>query len=139
MNYDLTKYWRKHNEWDEAIQYIKMLEDREKQLREENQYLKLNSPASDIEHLRIVKENKRKIDNLRKQNKELKRNCNIGNENLSFYIQQNKKLHNKIDKAIELNEEIDKSLRMKNTSAYIQLEDIIFKQWKILKDSDVDE
>ena len=52
--------------------------------------------------------------------------------------QENKELHNKIDKAIELNGEIDKSLRMKNTNAYIELEDMIFEQWKILKDSDVD-
>lgn len=53
--------------------------------------------------------------------------------------QENKELHNKIDKAIELNIEIDESLRMKNTNAYIELEDMLFKQWKILKDSDVDE
>lgn len=47
--------------------------------------------------------------------------------------QENKELHNKIDKAIELNREIDRSLRMKNTNAYIQLEDLIFEQWKMLK------
>ena len=53
-------------------------------------------------------------------------------------LKENKERHNKIDKAIELNGEIDKSLRMKNTNAYIELEDMIFEQWKILKDSDVD-
>lgn len=57
---------------------------------------------------------------------------NILLENDRLY-KDNQQLHNKIDKAIELNREIDKSLRMKNTSAYIQLEDIIFKQWKMLK------
>ena len=48
-------------------------------------------------------------------------------------IQENEELHNKIDKVIELNRKIDKNLRMKNTSAYIELEDIIFEQWKMLK------
>lgn len=41
-------------------------------LQQENEFLKLNNPEMNIEHFRIVKENKRKIDNLRKENKELK-------------------------------------------------------------------
>ena len=41
-------------------------------LQEENEFLKLNNPEMNIEHFRIVKENKRKIDNLRKENKHLK-------------------------------------------------------------------
>lgn len=41
-------------------------------LKEENEFLKLNNPEQNIEHFRIVKENKRKIDSLRKENKKLK-------------------------------------------------------------------
>lgn len=40
--------------------------------QQENEFLKLNNPEMNIEHFRIVKENKRKIDNLRKENKRLK-------------------------------------------------------------------
>ena len=42
------------------------------------------------------------IEDLKQENELLKRNCNIGNENLDFYRQQYKELHNKIDKAIDL-------------------------------------
>ena len=40
-------------------------------LQQENEYLKLSNPEMNIEHFRVINENKRKIDNLRKQNKEL--------------------------------------------------------------------
>ena len=40
------------------------------------------------------------IKQLQQENKELKRNCNIGNENLSFYRNENKELHNKIEISI---------------------------------------
>lgn len=40
-------------------------------LQQENEFLKLNNPEMNIEHFRIVKENKRKIDNLRKENERL--------------------------------------------------------------------
>jgi hypothetical protein len=64
------------------------------------------------------------ITNLQQENEELKRNCNIGNENLSFYRNENKELHNKIDKAIE----------------YIKNKQVIDLDYleEILKDSDVD-
>jgi len=44
------------------------------ELKKENEFLKLNNPEMNIEHFRIVKENKRKIDNLRKENEKLKEN-----------------------------------------------------------------
>lgn len=40
-------------------------------LKEENNFLKLNNPQMNLEHFRVVKENKRKIDNLRQVNKRL--------------------------------------------------------------------
>lgn len=40
-------------------------------LKEENNFLKLNNPQMNLEHFRVVKENKRKIDNLRLVNKRL--------------------------------------------------------------------
>ena len=56
-----NKYEEEHKttfkEWQKDIQ--------------ENEYLKLSNPEMNIEHFRIINENKRKIDNLRKQNKEL--------------------------------------------------------------------
>ena len=64
------------------------------------------------------------ITNLQQENEELKRNCNIGNENLSFYRNENKELHNKIDKAIEY---------IKNR----QVIDLDYLE-ELLKDSDVD-
>ena len=42
-----------------------------KELKEENNFLKLNNPQMNLEHFRVVKENKRKIDNLRLVNKRL--------------------------------------------------------------------
>jgi len=45
-------------------------------LKEENEFLKLNNPEMNMEHFRIIKENKRKIDNLREENKRLKELCN---------------------------------------------------------------
>ena len=49
--------------------------DKMKQLQEENEFLKLNNPEMNMEHFRIIKENKRKIDNLRKENHRLKELC----------------------------------------------------------------
>lgn len=77
------------------------------------------------------------IKQLQQENKELKRNCNIGNENLSFYRNENKELHNKIDKAIEYMKPrfmncIDNDKRY-FADVYIQ------EIYEILKDSDVDE
>lgn len=50
--------------YDAIIDYITNLQN-------ENEFLKLNNPEMNIEHFRIVKENKRKIDNLRKENERL--------------------------------------------------------------------
>ena len=46
-------------------------------LKEENEFLKLSNSEMNLEHWRVVDENKRKIENLRKQNKRLN---NIINE-----------------------------------------------------------
>ena len=46
-------------------------------LKEENEFLKLSNPEMNLEHWRVVDENKRKIDNLRLVNKRLN---NIINE-----------------------------------------------------------
>lgn len=43
------------------------------ELREEINFLKLNNPDANIEHFRVVGENKRKINNLRAENKRLKK------------------------------------------------------------------
>lgn len=53
-------------------QFYKCRMDEYIKLKEENEFLKLNNPEMNIEHFRIIKENKRKIDNLRKENKRLK-------------------------------------------------------------------
>lgn len=80
------------------------------------------------------------VKQLQQENKELHNKIDKANATIDTNLELIEYLGNKIDKAIELNGEIDKSLRMKNTSAYIELEDMIFEQWKMLKkDSDVDE
>lgn len=53
-------------------QFYKCRMDEYVELKKENEFLKLNNPEMNIEHFRIVKENKRKIDNLRKENERLK-------------------------------------------------------------------
>ena len=67
------------NQPKEIIDYIKYLQ-------KENEFLKLSNPEMNLEHFRVVKENKRKIDNLRQENKRLN---NIINE-LEKYIKNNK-------------------------------------------------
>ena len=47
--------------------------DKIKQLQEENEFLKLNNPEMNIRHFDMIKENKRKIGNLRAENKRLKK------------------------------------------------------------------
>ena len=44
------------------------------QLEKENEFLKLDNPSANMKHFEMLKENKRKIDNLRYQNKQLKNN-----------------------------------------------------------------
>ena len=58
----------------------KQIDEKDKEierLKEENNFLKLNNPQMNLEHFRVVKENKIKIDNLRRVNKRLN---NIINE-----------------------------------------------------------
>lgn len=57
--------------YDLDLDEIKLLLDYITNLQNENEFLKLNNPEMNIEHFRIVKENKRKIDNLRKENERL--------------------------------------------------------------------
>ena len=54
-----------------TIEDVWLLLDYITNLQEENEFLKLNNPEMNIEHFRIIKENKRKIDNLRKENERL--------------------------------------------------------------------
>ena len=100
--------------------------------------MKNNCLKSDIynDEKRLLKANAiTKFLLLQQENEELKRNCNIGNENLSFYRNENKELHNKIDKAIEyIEQEIYYCLSSgDNINIYLD------KLLEILKDSDVDE
>ncbi len=50
---------------------IQTLKTNIKELQEENEFLKLSNPEMNLEHSRVVNENKRKINNLRKHNKQL--------------------------------------------------------------------
>ena len=53
------------------IIYYEDLQQKVKQLEKENEYLKMSNPEQNMEHFRIVNENKRKIDMLRKENHQL--------------------------------------------------------------------
>lgn len=77
--------------------YIEGLEQSrfdKRMLEEENDYLKLSCPEQNLEHFRILKENKKKIDKFRKQNKELKE------ANVEF-VSKNNKLQHHIYSAID--------------------------------------
>ena len=50
---------------------IEDLHQKIEQLEKENEYLKMSNPEQNMEHFRIVNENKRKIDMLRKENHQL--------------------------------------------------------------------
>lgn len=130
--------------------YKEYLEKENKELREENLYLKLNNPEQNIEHLRIVKENKRKIDNLRKQNKELKEKINVYEDpedlTLMFmYCDEKakdkiKELHNKVDKAIKYIEHRKFIREQVILERSYKLDDFeVRKLLEILKDVDVNE
>lgn len=60
----------------------------------------------DLEGLKKLEEYitnlQQKVEQLEKENEELKRNCNIGNENLTFYRNQCKQLENIRKEAIKL-------------------------------------
>lgn len=77
-----------------------------KQLRTENEFLKLSNPEQNIRHWEVINENRRKIGNLRKQNKELKEQ----NKELELIVglRQKRNLISKFDK------EYDKEDKEKN-------------------------
>lgn len=58
--------------------------DKMKQLEKENEFLKLDNPSANMKHFEMLKENKRKIDNLRYQNKQLKNNRDKAIEILTY-------------------------------------------------------
>lgn len=60
---------------------IEDLQQKVKQLENENKYLKMSNPEQNMEHFRIVNENKRKIDMLRKENHQLE---NIRKEAIGY-------------------------------------------------------
>lgn len=70
------------------------------------------------------------IEQLQQENKQLKINCNIGNENLKFYQQENKQLKEKIDKVIE---EIDTTSILLPTEYGDEFASFKRKLMKILK------
>lgn len=53
---------------------VKLLLSYIEQLEKENEFLKLDNPNANIKHFEMLKENKRKIDNLRYQKKQLESN-----------------------------------------------------------------
>ena len=60
---------------------IEDLQQKVEQLENENEYLKMSNPEQNMEHFRIVNENKRKIDMLRKENHQLE---NIRKEAIEY-------------------------------------------------------
>lgn len=63
------------------LNYITSLQQKVEQLEKENEYLKMSNPEQNMEHFRIVNENKRKIDMLRKENHQLE---NIRKEAIEY-------------------------------------------------------
>ena len=72
------------NEMKTMYEYITSLQQKVEQLENENEYLKMSNPEQNMEHFRIVNENKRKIDMLRKENHQLE---NIRKEAIKFILQ----------------------------------------------------
>lgn len=70
-------------------------------LNEELKYLKMDSPEQNIEHFRIINENRRKINNLRAENKRLKEDIKEANENAEWWRNRYK--------ALERNKEDERS------------------------------
>ena len=89
-------------------------------LQQENEFLKLNNPEMNIEHFRIVKENKRKIDNLRKENEILRKNAEH-NDKVVDKARWNEMIYkSRCDKAIEILEQ-DKASASFNTAERIAI------------------
>lgn len=72
-------------------------------------------------------ENARCIDEIIKENEQLKRNCNIGNENLNFYREEYKKLEDNWNK---LKEKVNEGMRVYRNRSY----DLVFDIEEISKE-----
>ena len=72
------------------------------QLEKENEFLKLDNPSANMKHFEMLKENKRKIDNLRYQNKQLKNKCESLLEDRKQLLNVVNILEKNRDKAIEI-------------------------------------
>lgn len=86
-------------------------------LLEENEYLKMNNPEQNMKHFKIINENKRKINNLREQNIDLKQE----NERLKIKLLQEQNIANyksRIEKAIEY---------VKNEMPYLEMPDDFYE------------
>ena len=77
-------------------------------LKEENNFLKLNNPQMNLEHFRVVKENKRKMDNLRQVNKRLN---NIINKKEQFLGDNIKRLEREVVKRDNIINELEKDIK----------------------------
>ena len=77
----------------EKIKRYLDLQQKVEQLEKQNEYLKMSNPEQNMEHFRIVNENKRKIDMLRKENHQLE---NIRKEAIE-YVLKNKLYRFKYD------------------------------------------
>ena len=93
-------------------------------LQQENEFLKLNNPEMNIEHFRIIKENKRKIDNLRKQNKELNRMCELYSK--SLYNAELTDYKSRCEKAIEYIEN-----NKKETSSHFNGKEYVYRNFTL--------
>lgn len=79
--------------------YNKKLKEKIIKLQQENTTLIKNQINSNSEHFRIIKENKRKIDDLRKQNKELKSDIEVLERVKNFYKRHTLKYYRRCNKA----------------------------------------
>lgn len=69
-NYPEKLYCLNNKEKTSLLDYIT-------NLQQENEYLKMNNPEQNMEHFKIINENKRKINNLRAQNIDLQQENEI--------------------------------------------------------------
>lgn len=78
------RMYRIHKQEEKILEQklmISSLQQKVEQLEKENEYLKMSNPEQNMEHFRIVNENKRKIDMLRKENHQLE---NIRKEAIEY-------------------------------------------------------
>lgn len=123
------------------IIYYEDLHQKVEQLEKENEYLKMSNPEQNMEHFRIVNENKRKIDMLRKENHQLEKE-NIKQkeiiENLTTMTVcgDKKQIKNTAQYKLEQLENIRKDaieeLSYMSTDAYVEDYDIREKHYNLL-------